>query len=167
MATLFKPTKYWQQLCKSRRNHELNQQLRWKLDHSRYCPKVSLDLDVLVDQPWPEHLHLLLQVFIFPTPWLRLPRLSVIRFQTRLIFCSRLVSAELSSYTFLLFGAKVIPSITLLRTKTKQSFNCNFLAGSLVKEWCSLSCAAAVRHICHWQDYLRENICQNSGWECW
>lgn len=42
----------------------------------------------------------------------------------------------------------------------KQSFNCNFHAGSLVKEWCSIPCAKAVRSICHWQDYLRRNICQ-------
>lgn len=46
------------------------------------------------------------------------------------------------------------------KKKKIQSFNCNFRAGSRVKEWCSIPRAIAVRSICHWQDYLGKNVCQ-------
>lgn len=42
----------------------------------------------------------------------------------------------------------------------KKSFNSNFHTGSQLKEWCSVPRGIAVRSICHWQDYLRKNICQ-------
>lgn len=61
-------------------------------------------------------------------------------------------------YPLPVMGCQSHPSISLLRIK--QSFNSNFLAGSLVKVRCSFSYAVAVRRICHWQDSLRKNICQ-------
>ena len=110
-------------------------------------------LTLLVHSTWPDCVHSLLAVHFF--------------FQSGANTSSP-VSYLLPAVCFFpfpfLFVAKVILSITLLRKKKqktkKQSFNCNFRAGSRVKGWCSIPRAVAVRSICHWQDYLGKNICQ-------
>lgn len=136
---------------------------RTNLNYSQHCPQITPDshiqlttLDLSVNS--------LLQVLMLQTP--------------RLFFFSQSGVATSRPASYLLPGvcfSQVIffippPSFYLLPKsslaslcwgeKKQQSFNCNFRAGSPVKEWCSFSCAVAVRHICHWQDYLRKNICQ-------
>lgn len=76
-----------------------------------------------------------------------------------LIYPPGFVSSKLFPSSFHIFYMSPRSFLASLCWK-KISFNSNFHTGSLLKEWCSVPCGIAVRSICHWQDYLRKNICQ-------
>lgn len=83
--------------------------------------------------------------------------------ETNLPFLQSLRFA-LCNYCFLPFhlSASVITSEPLPESVCceKLSFNHNFHSGLPgTTEWFRISCDKAVRNICHWHDYSRENIC--------
>lgn len=132
---------------------------RTNLNYSQHWPQINPDLHIELTT-LDLSVYLLLQVWHLVSVCIPLSQESPLP-DLCFIYSPGFVSAKWCSfYPRPFICCQSHPSHRSAVGKKNQSFNCNFRAGSPVKEWCSFSCAVAVRHICHWQDYLRKNICQ-------